>query len=74
MRHQKRTEGTPLSYLTPMPAAAPDGTDLAGRRSGSRLVTYSGDSRQGQSLAGRGPQHLPAAYGQLQTRRTYILH
>ncbi|CQR56677.1 hypothetical protein [Paenibacillus riograndensis] len=74
MRNQERTDGTPLSYLLPMPAAAPAGTDLAGRRIGSRLEPYSGDSRQGQSLAGRGPQHLPAAHGQLQTLRTYILH
>ncbi|QQZ60513.1 hypothetical protein JI735_29140 [Paenibacillus sonchi] len=73
-RNQERTDGTPLSYLPPMPAAAPAGTDLAGRRIGSRLVPYSGDSRQRESLTGRVPQHMPAAHGQLQTLRTYILH
>ncbi|WP_157771446.1 hypothetical protein, partial [Paenibacillus sonchi] len=62
------------SSLPPMPAAAPAGTDLAGRRIGSRLVPYSGDSRQRESLTGRVPQHMPAAHGQLQTLRTYILH
>ncbi|SDL88468.1 hypothetical protein [Paenibacillus jilunlii] len=72
--NQERTGDTPLTYLPPMPAAAPDGTDLTGLRIGSPLVPYSGDSRQGESLTGRAPQHLPAAHGQLQTLRTYILH